>query len=47
MKCTNHPEVDAAGMCVYCSKPFCKEWLVEVKGKSTVRTISEAFLTKQ
>lgn len=33
MKCTNHPEVDAAGMCVYCGKPFCKDCLVEVKGK--------------
>ena len=33
MKCTNHSEVDAAGMCVCCGKPFCKECLVEVKGK--------------
>ncbi len=33
MKCTNHPEVDAQGMCVYCGKPFCKDCLVEVKGK--------------
>ena len=33
MKCTNHPEVDAQGMCVYCGKPFCSDCLVEVKGK--------------
>ncbi len=33
MKCTNHPEVDAQGMCVYCGKPFCKDCLVEAKGK--------------
>ncbi len=33
MKCINHPEVDAAGMCVYCGKPFCSDCLVEVKGK--------------
>lgn len=33
MKCTNHPEVEAQGMCVYCGKPFCSECLVEVKGK--------------
>ena len=33
MKCTNHPEVEAQGMCVYCGKPFCKDCLVEVKGK--------------
>lgn len=33
MKCTNHPEVDAQGMCVYCGKAFCSECLVEVKGK--------------
>lgn len=33
MKCTNHPEVEADGMCTYCGKPFCKECLVEVKGR--------------
>lgn len=33
MKCTNHPEREADGMCTYCGKPFCKECLVEVKGK--------------
>ena len=33
MKCTNHPEIEAEGMCVYCGKPFCKECLIEVKGK--------------
>ena len=33
MKCTNHPEIEADGMCVYCGKPFCKDCLVEVKGK--------------
>ena len=33
MKCTNHPEIDAQGMCTYCGKPFCKDCLVEVKDK--------------
>lgn len=33
MKCTNHPEIEAEGMCVYCGKPFCKSCLIEVKGK--------------
>ena len=33
MKCTNHHEVDAQGMCAYCGKPFCKDCLVEVKGR--------------
>lgn len=33
MKCTNHPEIDAQGMCTYCGKPFCKDCLVEVKGR--------------
>ena len=33
MKCTNHPEVDAQGVCAYCGKPFCKDCLVEVKGR--------------
>lgn len=33
MKCTNHPEREADGMCAYCGKPFCKECLIEVKGR--------------
>ena len=33
MNCTNHPEVEAQGMCAYCGKAFCKECLVEVKGR--------------
>lgn len=33
MNCTNHPEVEAKGMCTYCGKPFCKDCLVEVKGR--------------
>lgn len=33
MKCTNHPEREADGMCAYCGKPFCKDCLVEVKGR--------------
>ena len=33
MNCTKHPEVEAQGMCTYCGKPFCKECLIEVKGR--------------
>ena len=33
MKCTNHPEVEAQGVCTYCGKPFCSDCLVEVKGR--------------
>ena len=33
MKCTNHPERDAAGICQYSGKPFCEEELVEIEGK--------------
>lgn len=33
MNCSNHPEVEAQGMCAYCGKPFCKDCLVEVKGR--------------
>ena len=33
MKCTNHPEIEAAGVCAYCGKPFCQDCLVEVKGR--------------
>ncbi|MEX0720950.1 MAG: TM2 domain-containing protein [Balneolaceae bacterium] len=33
MKCTNHPERGAAGICQYSGKPFCEEELVEIEGK--------------
>lgn len=33
MNCTNHPEKEAVGMCMYCGKPFCQDCLIEVKGK--------------
>lgn len=33
MKCSKHPEKDAAGACVYCGKFYCSDCLVEVKGK--------------
>ncbi len=33
MNCTNHPETEAFGVCAYCGKPFCKECMVEVKGR--------------
>ena len=33
MNCTNHTEVEAQGVCAYCGKPFCKDCLVEVKGR--------------
>ena len=33
MQCVNHPQVEAAGTCMYCGKMFCNECLVEVKGR--------------
>jgi len=33
MKCSKHPEKDAAGVCCYSGKLFCEEDLVEVKGR--------------
>jgi len=33
MNCTNHNGVEAQGMCAYCGKPFCKDCLIEVKGR--------------
>lgn len=33
MNCINHPEAEASGMCTYCGKPFCKDCLIEVKGR--------------
>ncbi|MBN1384139.1 MAG: hypothetical protein JW983_04565 [Elusimicrobia bacterium] len=32
MKCYNHPEKDAAGICKHCSKGLCKECAVDVGG---------------
>ena len=34
MNCTNHPEKEAAGTCVYCGKLFCSDCLVEIGGKN-------------
>jgi hypothetical protein len=33
MQCTNHPQVEAAGVCSYCGKPFCSDCLVEADGR--------------
>ncbi len=38
MNCTNHPEIEAVGMCAYCGKPFCKDCLVEVNGRMYCKT---------
>lgn len=44
MNCTNHPEKEANGACVYCGKFFCSECLVEVNGKNYCRDcVSKAF----
>lgn len=37
MTCAKHHDKEAAGMCVYCGKPYCKECLVEVNGKNYCR----------
>jgi len=44
MKCTNHPETDAAGACVYCGKLFCAACLVEIKGKNYCKADVEKVL---
>ena len=33
MHCTNHPDVEAAGICVYCGRPFCQNCLVNIDGQ--------------
>lgn len=33
MRCSKHPEREAAGVCSYSGKPYCAEELVEVSGK--------------
>ena len=37
MKCCNHPEEEAIGACVTCSRPVCEECAVEVEGKLECR----------
>jgi hypothetical protein len=33
MNCVNHPDKEAFGHCTYCGRFFCKDCLVDVKGK--------------
>ncbi|MDR2494435.1 MAG: hypothetical protein LBD24_04330 [Spirochaetaceae bacterium] len=33
MNCVNHPEKESSGICTYCGQFFCKDCLVNVKGK--------------
>lgn len=33
MRCSKHPEHEAAGVCAYSGKPYCADELVEVSGK--------------
>lgn len=47
MYCKNHPEKEAAGMCVYCGAPFCSDCLVDVNGKNTVKNMFQTHLMKQ
>jgi hypothetical protein len=47
MKCSKHPERDAAGMCAYSGKPFCSEDLVEIYGKMVAKDNLEKFMEEQ
>lgn len=31
MKCFNHPDIDAIGICKNCNKGLCKEYLTEIE----------------
>lgn len=33
MQCSNHPQTEATGACMYCGKMFCAECLIEADGK--------------
>jgi len=33
MQCANHIQAEAAGICCYCGKPFCKDCLAEIRGR--------------
>lgn len=49
MKCTNHNEKEALGVCVLCGKPFCEECLILEEGKYYClehRILSKAKLKK-
>ena len=37
MKCQNHPDVDAAGLCTHNGKPYCGDCLVEVEGRNVAK----------
>lgn len=37
MKCKNHQDIEAQGMCVLCGKPFCENCIVDVSGKNKCR----------
>lgn len=37
MKCHNHQEYDAQGMCTQCGKPYCNNCLIDVGGKLKCR----------
>lgn len=45
MYCTNHPEEEAFGICIYCGKAFCYKCLTRIKGeffcKADVKVVEE------
>ncbi len=47
MTCVKHPETEAAGMCICCGKPYCKDCLVEVNGKMYCRDDLNKEFAKQ
>ena len=47
MKCCNHPEEEAIGACVTCSRPVCEECAVEVEGKREPHLMNVTFMEKK
>jgi len=44
MNCENHKDTEAVGACAYCGKFFCKDCLVEVKGRNYCKEdVGKAF----
>lgn len=38
MKCSNHNNIDANGMCTQCNRLYCNDCLVDVGGKNVCKT---------
>lgn len=45
MKCNNHGSVEAKGICIYCSLPFCRDCLIEIDHRYFCREHAKSQIT--